>query len=335
MLTLVLWALLLPLVSSGMHPSPSLESEQVASVQPVKDLNSAKGALHESAAILEKGGHGSSHALFGLQAQSKMDAIVRSLIAGLSTSIGAGVVLCLQGAPSASQMAFALALAAGVMLTVSVVELFGPALFAASHRLEALAAALLGLGSFLLLKHLVPEPELTGYKKDEDHSVDVECGEDAAQQEFKGRQWRLALILTLALTAHNFPEGLAVAVSSLQSDQLGFIVMAAIAVHNIPEGIAIAMPVLDATNSRWRAMQMATLSGLAEPLGAFVAVTFIPPELLKGRGMDILLCFVGGIMTSVALAELLPEAIAQRRPISCFLGLLAGAAVMLMTHELA
>ena len=60
--------------------------------------------------------------------------------------------------------------------------------------------------------------------------------------------------------------------------------MAAIAVHNIPEGIAIAMPVLEATNDRRKAMLMATLSGLAEPLGAFIAVTLLPPGALSGPG---------------------------------------------------
>merc|ERR1719291_1297967 len=138
----------------------------------------------------------------------------------------------------------------------------------------------------------------------------------------------------IALTAHNFPEGLAVAVSSMQSGRLGFVVMAAIAVHNIPEGIAIAMPVLDATGSRMRALQLATLSGLAEPLGAIVAVTALPRGGLQGRGMDLLLCVVGGIMSCVPCTELLPEAHAQRRPACLIGGLVAGTAIMLMTHEL-
>eukprot|EP00434_Breviolum_minutum_P000705 symbB.v1.2.000619.t1/scaffold26.1/size418576/34 len=141
--------------------------------------------------------------------------------------------------------------------------------------------------------------------------------------------------MMLALTAHNFPEGLAVGVSSLQSEHLGVVVMAAIAVHNIPEGIAIAMPVLEATNDRGKAMMMATLSGLAEPLGAFIAVTLLPPGALAGPGMDIMLCVVGGIMTSVACLELVPEAMAQRQNWSTLWGVITGALIMLLTHELA
>merc|ERR1712137_1057338 len=136
-------------------------------------------------------------------------------------------------------------------------------------------------------------------------------------------------------TAHNFPEGLAVAVSSLESERLGFVVMAAIAVHNIPEGIAIAMPVFDATRSRARALQMATLSGLAEPLGALVALTLLPQEMLQGHAMDALLCVVGGIMTCVAMIELFPESWTQDRPGAFFSGTLAGVLVMLLTMSLA
>lgn len=271
-----------------------------------------------------------------LQAGRRSEAIFRSLFAGLSTSLGAGIVLLLRGSPSAGQMAFALALAAGVMITVSLVEMWLPAINKPG-RLEAALAATCGILSFVALRHLIPEPQMLPHHKDEDVH-DSEMGVASLlspQQRHQGRQWRLAVLLMMALTAHNFPEGLAVAVSSFESPHLGFVVMAAIAVHNIPEGIAIAMPVLDATGSPWQAMLMATLSGLAEPLGAILAVIALPPGAAEGRGMDLLLACVGGIMTSVAFVELLPEAQAQKQPWCMVAGLLAGAGVMLLTHELA
>lgn len=278
-----------------------------------------------------------THLVVATAEQNKGTAILRSLVAGLSTSLGAGIVLLLRGSPTAAQMAFALALAAGVMLTVSLVELFIPAVFH-GQWLQASLSGLFGFLSFVMLRRLVSEPEMVcSGKKDEDLCADPEKGHarDPPPTEAKVRQWRLAFLMMLALTAHNFPEGLAVGVSSLQSEHLGVVVMAAIAVHNIPEGIAIAMPVLEATNDRGKAMMMATLSGLAEPLGAFIAVTLLPPGALAGPGMDILLCVVGGIMTSVACLELVPEALAQRQSWSTFWGVLTGALIMLLTHELA
>ncbi|CAE7493636.1 zupT [Symbiodinium natans] len=232
-------------------------------------------------------------------------------------------------------MAFALALAAGVMLTVSLVELFIPPFIQAENRLQACASGIFGFLSFLLLRQFVPEPDMGCGKKDEEWRDPEKGHVSEAASEPKARQWRLAFLMMLALTAHNFPEGLAVGVSSLQSAHLGVVVMAAIAVHNIPEGIAIALPVLEATNSRSRAMLWATLSGLAEPLGAFFAVSVLPPGALAGSGMDILLCIVGGIMTSVACLELLPEALAQRQNWSTVAGLVTGMLIMLLTHEIA
>jgi len=247
--------------------------------------------------------------------------------------------------------------------------MFLPQLRRPERWLEGALAAGAGAGAFAALRMLLPEPEYAKLKDDEDdlemvHSTSaadsgsgvkrrqnaergslasLEAGEalgvtgaaaDDAEKKH-AKHWRLAVLLTVALTAHNFPEGLAVAVSSLSSDHLGFVVMAAIAMHNIPEGIAIAMPVLEATGSRWRAMQMAVLSGLAEPLGALVAVTVLPANFVEGRGMDALLCGVGGVMTSVAFTELLPEALAERQPLHVAAGLIAGFAVMMLTHELA
>ncbi|CAE7850427.1 ZTP29, partial [Symbiodinium microadriaticum] len=254
----------------------------------------------------------------------KATAIVRSLVAGLSTSVGAAIVLLLRTSPTASQMAFALALAAGVMLTVSFVEMFLPPFIQAGSRFQACASGSLGFLSFLLIRKVLPEPDLGLGKKDGDGGDPETDHVSEAAVPTKARQWRLAFLMMLALTAHNFPEGMAVGVSSLQSTHLGVVVMAAIAVHNIPEGIAIALPVLEATNSLSLAVLLATLSGLAEPLGAFIAVSILPRGALAGSGMDILLCVVGGIMSSVACFELLPEALAQGQNWSTVAGLIVG-----------
>mmetsp|Transcript_51164 Transcript_51164/g.91951 ORF Transcript_51164/g.91951 Transcript_51164/m.91951 type:complete len:343 (+) Transcript_51164:173-1201(+) len=303
---------------------------------------SREGSLSEVASeTLQEldSGHATSQELTERKAkferEAKLTAIFRSLVAGLSTSLGAGIVLLLQGLPTPAQMAFALALAAGVMLTVSCVELFGAAMLEAETRLQAVLFTAAGLLSFLILRKFVPEPDVAPSKKDED-SADSELGTVDTSSDSKSRQMRLAFLMMVALTAHNFPEGLAVGVSSLQSDRLGLVVMGAIAVHNIPEGIAIAMPVLDATGSRMRAMQMATLSGLAEPLGALIAVSFLPDNPSHGKGVtEALLYIVGGIMTAVALVELLPEAWAQQQTVSTISGLILGCGIMLLTHELA
>jgi len=273
----------------------------------------------------------SSRAISGSSATT---ALLMSTIAGASTTLGALVVLLMQGVPGPGPLAFSLALAGGVMLSVSVMELWLPHLVSTdSGKLARFFMSTgSGAGAFLLLSKLIPEPDMADFAKD---GFDVEaagqCNDDVKDRAAKRK--RLALVMMMALTAHNFPEGIAVAVSSLESKHLGLVVMIAIAVHNIPEGIAIAVPVLDATRNHWKAVMMASLSGLAEPVGALMALTVLPRSMTTGEAMENLLSFVGGIMSAVALLELLPEAYVQNRPHAMYLGLLTGILLMMLTIE--
>lgn len=302
--------------------------------------------------------------------------VAMSLLAGLSTTLGAGVSLLLPGQHvSRGQMAFALALAGGVMLSVTVLEFWMPLL--SGGRSFGPVAFYSGVGAliFVVLSYFAPEPQVVDsakrFHKPSAGGADVEqdCeeaslapqgapigspsggvaepsptsrsssgkleGEDHVEEE-QQRRWRLAAVLMLALTAHNFPEGFAVAISALQSDRLGLVVMFAIAMHNIPEGISIALPVYSATGSRWQALWMSFLSGMAEPLGALTALALV--RILGGGlsrdSMENLLCTVGGVMCAVAVKELLPEAWRQKRPLHALAGFTTGFLVMWITSQL-
>lgn len=110
--------------------------------------------------------------------------------------------------------------------------------------------------------------------------------------------------MAFTMTLHNLPEGFAVAFSSFTD--FGPIMAAAIALHNIPEGIIVAAPVYAATGSRWKALAVATASGLSEPLGALIALVAARP-MMTADGLHTILAFVGGIMAAVCLLELWPE----------------------------
>ena len=87
--------------------------------------------------------------------------------------------------------------------------------------------------------------------------------------------------MAITMTLHNMPEGLAVAFSSYTD--FGNIMAVAIAMHNIPEGIIVAAPIYAATGSRTKALLIATISGLSEPLGALTALVFVKPFLTPAR----------------------------------------------------
>lgn len=258
-------------------------------------------------------------------------AILMASLAGLSTVLGALVVFCLPaGGVPRSAMSFGLSLAAGVMITVSVMELWPEGVSDADSNIKsAWFRHLLLFGAGAVVTFLICKLAscLQGSKES-----DVESLEASA---IERRSWRLAILLFISLTAHNLPEGLAVAISAMADQRLGLTVMLAIAVHNIPEGVAVAIPTLDATKSKCMAISVALLSGMTETLGAVVAILVLQPYL-TANVIEELLIFVAGIMCYIAFFELLPESVrggGMLYVVAC-IGLAVGAAIMILTHLL-
>ncbi|GLC41976.1 hypothetical protein PLESTM_001272600 [Pleodorina starrii] len=140
-----------------------------------------------------------------------------------------------------------------------------------------------------------------------------------------GRMLRLGLLMAVTMTLHNLPEGFAVAFSAFTD--FGPIMALAIALHNIPEGVIVAAPIYAATGSRWRAIGVATASGLSEPVGALLSLLLMQPFFTQER-LHYLLAFVGGVMLAVCGIELWPEGRNCRHDRSFASGILAGSAVM-------
>ena len=130
--------------------------------------------------------------------------------------------------------------------------------------------------------------------------------------ETEGPQSRLSRTakLTLAVTIHNFPEGMAVGVALAGALTADFNVAGAlalslgIAIQNIPEGAIISMPLRAAGNSRWKSFCIGTLSGIVEPIGGGL-VLFLATSILGI--MPYMLAFAAGAMLYVVVEELVPE----------------------------
>ncbi|XP_020271504.1 zinc transporter ZTP29-like isoform X3 [Asparagus officinalis] len=204
-----------------------------------------------------------------------------SLVGGLSTSIGALFVV-LTHTPNLKLLGLLQGFAAGLMLSMSFLDL--------THN---------ALNSVGFLKDV-------GNKKDDDDD-----GSGKAIMKKHRRQVLFSGIITAVvagISLHNFPKGVAVFLGSMKGLRVGINLALAIALHNIPEGVAIALPVHFATQSKWQAFKLASLSGFAEPLGVIIVAYLFPtglsPEILEG-----LLGAVGGVMAFLALHEMLPVAI--------------------------
>lgn len=141
--------------------------------------------------------------------------------------------------------------------------------------------------------------------------------------------YKLGVLNMIALMAHNLPEGIATFMSSYNDINLGIKIAIAIMLHNIPEGISIAIPIYYATKNRKKALKMTAISSLAEPLGAILCYVFLK-NYINEISIAIILTLVAGIMITLAIHELLPEAKKYNEEKLLIFGIISGVIVMLV-----
>ena len=122
---------------------------------------------------------------------------------------------------------------------------------------------------------------------------------------------RTAILLTLGISLHNFPEGIATFVTASSDMELGLGIALAVAIHNIPEGLAVAGPMYAATGSKAKALFWACLSGMAEILGGIIAFLLLGPAVSPVM-IAAIMAAVAGIMVALSVDELMP--LARNRP---------------------
>lgn len=277
------------------------------------------------------------------------NALLCTLFAGLATGIGGAIIMFVKKF-SPKILSASLGFSAGVMILISLVELFPEA----QHSLSAiygekpglfytLLAFFGGMGVIALIDNLVPSYE--NPHEVNEHTLEVHdsaVGNNNVQLNIeesrtKGtvsekndnakKLMRLGILSSIVIAVHNFPEGLATFVTAMDDPKLGFSIAFAIALHNIPEGIAVAIPIYYATKKRFRAVFNATLSGLAEPLGGILGYVLLS-QILSDSFMGIILAAVAGIMVYISLDELLPTAESYGAHHVAIIGVITGMAFM-------
>lgn len=214
------------------------------------------------------------------------DILVLSTLAGLGTGLGGLIVVIKR--PGKKVLGFSMGLAAGIMITLSFLQLMSEAL-KISGLLLAASGFVIGSLAMFSLDFVLPH---RFFSVDEKGAID-------------GRLLKSGILIAMGISLHNFPEGIAVASGYSYLPRLGLVIAIAMAIHNIPEGIAISLPVHMGGASRFAAFRLALVSGLVEPIGALVAALFLEHfHDLVPFG----LAFAGGVMVFVTLDELIPVA---------------------------
>lgn len=253
-----------------------------------------------------------------------------TLIAGLSTGIGS-VLAFFVSRTNTKFLSLALGFSAGVMIYVSMIDIFIAAQKALTESLGASFGNWLTVGGFfggmlliaLIDKFIPKQGNPHELKKVEDMNKIIPQEQDPALL-------KMGIFTALAVGIHNFPEGIATFTSALHAPELGIMIAIAIAIHNIPEGITISVPIYYATGDKKKAFKLSFLSGLSEPVGALVAFLFLMP-FLNNILFGVIFASVAGIMVFISLDELLPAAQKYDEAHMSIYGVIAGMAVMALS----
>lgn len=238
--------------------------------------------------------------------------LAASLVAGLATGAGAIPVLFTRRI-SDKFLDVMLGFSAGVMLAATSFSLIVPAIDL-SGPVIAVFGIIIGAVVLHLVDHFIPHfhPAL---------------GAEGPPSRLS-RVW----LFVLAITIHNFPEGLAVGVTFGSGDvAAGLVIAMAIGLQNMPEGLAVALPLLREGYSRRKCLWYGTLTGLVEPVGGLLGVALVSifhPILPWG------LAFAAGAMLFVVSDEMIPESHRKGFEREATFGLILGFVIMTLLDSI-
>jgi ZIP family zinc transporter len=264
-----------------------------------------------------------------------------TLFAGLSTGIGSAIAFFTKKS-NYKFLSFSLGFSAGVMIYVSMIEIFFEAQSTLVNNLGAVKGQWITVAAFFsgmflmgIIDRLIPSSEnphelhtveeINNDNQDKSHHIEqIEKREKAIKN---NKLMRTGIFTALAIAIHNFPEGLATFIAAFKEPKIATAIAIAVAIHNIPEGIAVSVPIYYAAGSRKKAFFYSFLSGLSEPIGALVGYLILMP-FINDTLMGVVFALVAGIMVFISLDELLPSAREYGEHHISIYGLIAGMMVM-------
>ena len=260
-------------------------------------------------------------------------AAMLTFLAGFATSIGA-ILAFFSKKDNYFILSIGMGFSAGVMIYVSFMEILVKSresftqIYSSPITGEVLTIICFFIGIILtaFIDKVIPE-DLNPHEPKSDNQLQ-ELKPDTKSSLIRNSKLRRTGIFTaIAIAIHNFPEGFATFVSALENPTVGITIAFAIAIHNIPEGMAVSLPIYHATGEKKKAFWYATLSGLAEPLGAVVGFFLLLP-FMGDATLAIVFGIVAGIMVYISFDELLPASRVYGNAHTTIVGISLGMFVM-------
>ncbi len=216
--------------------------------------------------------------------------------------------------PSKNFIFIMLSFAAGVMLSISFLELIPE-----SIKLSSTLICIIGIFIGALAMHLVDK-----------FIPHIHPGLDSDNPNYELK--KTSLYLTLGIFLHNFPEGMAIAIGSVSDMKVSLAIALAIAIHNIPEGICTSAPYYYCTKKRLKSFIISSSTALPILIGFFVAYFLyqnIPTQLV-----GLIVGATAGLMIYICTDELIPSSSFQLTSHSSIFSFLAGVMLVVLLGEI-
>lgn len=258
-------------------------------------------------------------------------ALLIATIAGLSTLVGAAIVL-ITGKRNNMILTLALGLAAGVMLSAAFSDMMpeGEEYFI-SFGGETLGVILnlvfvvLGVLLAVMADRAIPD----GCHCHDEHHHHDHHGDRT--DHCSGDISRVGIMSMIAISLHNLPEGIALYFAGHQDMTLGIILAVAVALHNIPGGITIAAPIYYSTGSKSKAFLYTLVPSFVQPLAALLACLVLK-NVMTDFVMGMMFSLVAGILLFLALVELYPMSRSYGYTKAGTIAMFVGMFLMPLTH---
>ena len=233
-----------------------------------------------------------------------------TIIAGFSTMIGTIFIFTKMNINKLTK--YFLAFAAGVMISVSLLDLIPESLnFIIKNNIKSksfiilITGIIIGIIISVVIDKIIPQNINVNNKK--------------------------GIFSMIAIIIHNIPEGIITFLTSSTNISIGIMLTIAIALHNLPEGISISVPIYTATNSKKRAVGYTFISALAEPLGAIIALIFLKP-IITNTVMGFMISITAGIMLHIGIFQLVPISIQYKNKIKILFSFILGILLMIISN---
>lgn len=254
--------------------------------------------------------------------------ILFSAISGIGGTTLGGILSLFVNQNSKKSISYMLAFTCGIMISIVFFDLIPESL-----EMGSIFVTIMGITLGILIVFFINEiVDIFAKKITGNNTANaLKLNTFAPSPKEKRTLFNAGVIMLVAISIHNFPEGMAIGTSGAIDLHMGLTLSLLIAIHDIPEGIAICLPLVSGGVKKWKALFFTFMGGSVTVLGAWVGILLVN---ISNSVSAFALSFAGGAMLYVSFGEMIPQIIVMEKgklpTLYCMLGIILGLALTLI-----